>query len=244
MLIIPAIDLKFGACVRLRQGDMDQSTVYSDDPVATATQWVDAGCQRLHVVDLDGAFAGKPENKEAVSEIVKTHPDLPVQLGGGVRDLATVEAYLDLGLRWVIIGTQAVKEPAFVREACRLFPDQIIVGVDAKDGWVATEGWAEASTVSATEVVKRFADDGVSSVVYTDIGRDGMLSGVNIEATATLARETGCPVIASGGLKGMDDVHALLEVEQDGVIGGITGRAIYEGALDLAAAISLTETLR
>lgn len=244
MLIIPAIDLKFGACVRLRQGDMDQSTVYSDDPVATATQWVDAGCQRLHVVDLDGAFAGKPENKEAVSEIVKTHPDLPVQLGGGVRDLATVEAYLDLGLRWVIIGTQAVKEPAFVREACRLFPDQIIVGVDAKDGWVATEGWAEASTVSATEVVKRFADDGVSSVVYTDIGRDGMLSGVNIEATATLARETGCPVIASGGLKGMDDVHALLEVEQDGVIGGITGRAIYEGALDLAAAISLTETPR
>ena len=244
MLIIPAIDLKLGACVRLRQGDMDQSTVYSDDPVATATQWVDAGCQRLHVVDLDGAFAGKPENKEAVSGIVRAHPGLPVQLGGGVRDLATVEAYLDLGLRWVIIGTQAVKEPAFVSEACRLFPDQIIVGVDAKDGWVATEGWAEASTVSATEVVKRFAGDGVSSVVYTDIGRDGMLSGVNIEATASLARETGCPVIASGGLKGMDDVHALLQVEHDGVIGGITGRAIYEGTLDLAAAISLTETPR
>jgi len=218
--------------------------VYSDDPIATATQWVDAGCQRLHVVDLDGAFAGKPENKDAVSGIVAAHPDLPVQLGGGVRDLATVEAYLDLGLRWVIIGTQAVKEPAFVSEACRLFPDRIIVGVDAKDGWVATEGWAQASTVSATEVVKRFAGDGVSSVVYTDIGRDGMLSGVNIEATAALARDTGCPVIASGGLKGMDDVHALLQVEQDGVIGGITGRAIYEGTLDLAAAISLTKAPR
>jgi phosphoribosylformimino-5-aminoimidazole carboxamide ribotide isomerase len=244
MLIIPAIDLKLGACVRLRQGDMDQSTVYSDDPIATATQWVDAGCQRLHVVDLDGAFAGKPENKDAVSGIVAAHPDLPVQLGGGVRDLATVEAYLDLGLRWVIIGTQAVKEPAFVSEACRLFPDRIIVGVDAKDGWVATEGWAQASTVSATEVVKRFAGDGVSSVVYTDIGRDGMLSGVNIEATAALARDTGCPVIASGGLKGMDDVHALLQVEQDGVIGGITGRAIYEDTLDLAAAISLTKAPR
>ena len=244
MLIIPAIDLKLGTCVRLRQGDMDQSTVYSDDPIATASQWVDAGCQRLHVVDLDGAFAGKPENKDAVSGIVAAHPDLPVQLGGGVRDLATVEAYLDLGLRWVIIGTQAVKEPAFVSEACRLFPDRIIVGVDAKDGWVATEGWAQASTVSATEVVKRFAGDGVSSVVYTDIGRDGMLSGVNIEATAALARDTGCPVIASGGLKGMDDVHALLQVEQDGVIGGITGRAIYEGTLDLAAAISLTKAPR
>lgn len=241
MLIIPAIDLKLGACVRLKQGRMEDATTYSEDPVATASQWVSAGCQRLHVVDLDGAFAGKPENKEAVAGIVAEHPELPVQLGGGVRDLATIEAYLDLGLQWVIIGTQAVKEPSFVREACRLFPDQIIVGVDAKDGWVATEGWAEASTVSAVEVVKRFADDGVSSVVYTDIGRDGMLSGVNIEATANLAKETGCPVIASGGLKDLSDVEALLKVERDGVIGGITGRAIYEGTLDLSTAIALTE---
>ncbi len=242
MLIIPAIDLKQGQCVRLRQGRMDDATTYSDDPVATATRWVEAGCSRLHVVDLDGAFAGRPENREAVAGIIETHPNLPVQLGGGVRDLATVESYLDLGLASVIIGTQAVKEPEFVTEACRLFPGHIIVGVDAKDGWVATEGWAEASSVSATEVVKRFAGDGVSSVVYTDIGRDGMMSGVNIEATAALARDTGCPVIASGGLNGMADVAALLEVESDGVIGAITGRAIYEGALDLAAAIALAES--
>ena len=242
MLIIPAIDLKNGACVRLRQGRMEDATVYSDDPVATATRWVDAGAQRLHVVDLDGAFAGKPENKEAVVGILAKHPELPVQLGGGVRDIATIDAYLDLGLRWVIIGTQAVKEPEFVTEACRQFPDQIIVGVDAKDGWVATEGWAEASTVSAVEVVKRFADVGVSSIVYTDIGRDGMLSGVNTEATASLARETGCPVIASGGLKGLSDVTELLAFEADGVIGAITGRAIYEGTLDLSEAIGLTES--
>ena len=242
MLIIPAIDLKNGTCVRLRQGRMEDTTVYSDDPVATATRWVDAGAQRLHVVDLDGAFAGKPENKEAVVGILAKHPELPVQLGGGVRDIATIDAYLDLGLRWVIIGTQAVKEPEFVTEACRQFPDQIIVGVDAKDGWVATEGWAEASTASAVEVVKRFADVGVSSIVYTDIGRDGMLSGVNIEATTSLARETGCPVIASGGLKGLSDVTELLAFEADGVIGAITGRAIYEGTLDLSEAIGLTES--
>ena len=242
MLIIPAIDLKNGTCVRLRQGRMEDATVYSDDPVATATRWVDAGAQRLHVVDLDGAFAGKPENKEAVVGILAKHPELPVQLGGGVRDIATIDAYLDLGLRWVIIGTQAVKEPEFVTEACRQFPDQIIVGVDAKDGWVAIEGWAEASTASAVEVVKRFADVGVSSIVYTDIGRDGMLSGVNIEATASLARETGCSVIASGGLKGLSDVTELLAVEADGVIGAITGRAIYEGTLDLSEAIGLTES--
>jgi len=241
MLIIPAIDLKNGTCVRLKQGRMDDATVYSEDPVATASRWVEAGCQRLHVVDLDGAFSGRPENREAVAAIVAAHPGLPVQLGGGVRDLATIEAYLSLGLAWIIIGTQAVKEPQFVTEACRLFPGQIIVGVDAKDGWVATEGWAEASTISATDVVKRFADDGVSSVVYTDIGRDGMLSGVNVESTALLARETGCPVIASGGLKGLSDIRDLLAVESDGVIGAITGRAIYEGTLDLSDAIALTE---
>ena len=241
MLIIPAIDLKSGTCVRLRQGQMDDATVYSDDPVATATRWVDEGAKRLHLVDLDGAFSGRPENNKAVASILEKHPELPVQLGGGVRDLRTVEAYLELGLRWVIIGTQAVKEPDFVTEACKLFPDQIIVGVDAKDGWVATEGWVKATTVSAVEVVKRFSGDGVSSIVYTDIGRDGMLSGINIEATASLARGTGCPVIASGGLKGLSDVQQLLAVESEGVIGAITGRAIYEGDLDLAEAIRLTD---
>ena len=242
MLIIPAIDLKNGSCVRLRQGRMEDVTVYSDDPVATATRWVEAGAKRLHVVDLDGAFAGRPENKEAVVRILAEHPNLPIQLGGGIRDLATIEAYLDLGLGWIIIGTQAVKDPVLVTEACRRFPSQIIVGVDAKDGWVATEGWAEASTILAVDVVKRFSDVGVSSIVYTDIGRDGMLSGVSVKATASLASETGCPVIASGGLKGLADVTELLAVESDGVIGAITGRAIYEGTLDLAEANRLTET--
>ena len=242
MLIIPAIDLKNGSCVRLRQGRMEDVTVYSDDPVATATRWVEAGAKRLHVVDLDGAFAGKPENKEAVVRILTKHPNLPIQLGGGVRDLATIEVYLDLGLAWVIIGTQAVKDPVLVTEACHQFPGQIIVGVDAKDGWVATEGWAEASAISAVDVVKRFSDVGVSSIVYTDIGRDGMLSGVNVKATASLASETGCSVIASGGLKGLSDVTELLAVESDGVVGAITGRAIYEGTLNLADAIRLTET--
>ena len=242
MLIIPAIDLKNGACVRLRQGRMEDATVYSDDPVATATRWVEAGAKRLHVVDLDGAFAGKPENKEAVVRILAEHPNLPIQLGGGVRDLATIEAYLDLGLAWVIIGTQAVKDPVFVTEACHQFPSQVIVGVDAKDGWVATEGWAEASMIAAVDVVKRFSDVGVSSIVYTDIGRDGMLSGVNVKATASLASETGCSVIASGGLRGLSGVTELLAVESDGVIGAITGRAVYEGTLNLAEAIRLTET--
>ncbi|NBS11194.1 MAG: 1-(5-phosphoribosyl)-5-[(5-phosphoribosylamino)methylideneamino]imidazole-4-carboxamide isomerase [Gammaproteobacteria bacterium] len=241
MLIIPAIDLKQGQCVRLRQGRMEDATVFSDDPAATAKRWQDAGCRRLHVVDLDGAFAGRPENKAAVRAMVSACPDLPIQLGGGVRTLDTIESYLDLGLQWVIIGTQAVKEPAFVKAACHAFPGHIIVGVDAHDGWVATEGWAEASTVSAVEVVKQFAGDGVSSVVYTDIGRDGMLSGVNVEATAQLARETGCPVIASGGLRDLEDIRALLAVSDHGILGAITGRAIYEGTLSLSEALALTE---
>jgi len=241
MLIIPAIDLKQGQCVRLRQGRMEDATVFSDDPGATARRWADAGCRRLHVVDLDGAFAGRPENKAAVRAMVEACPGLPIQLGGGVRTLDTIEAYLALGLEWVIIGTQAVKEPAFVKAACQAFPGHIIVGVDAKDGWVATEGWAQASTVSAIDVVKQFADDGVSSVVYTDIGRDGMLSGVNVEATAELARETGCPIVASGGLRDIEDIRALLAVADHGIVGAITGRAIYEGTLDLAEALAMTE---
>lgn len=241
MLIIPAIDLKQGQCVRLRQGRMEDATVFSDDPAAMARRWMDAGCRRLHVVDLDGAFAGRPENKAAVRAMVQACPGLPIQLGGGVRTLETIEAYLDLGLQWVIIGTQAVKEPSFVKAACQTFSGHIIVGVDAHDGWVATEGWAEASTVSAVEVVKQFAGDGVSSVVYTDIGRDGMLSGVNVEATAQLARDTGCPVIASGGLRDLDDIRALLAVSDQGILGAITGRAIYEGTLDLSDALQLAE---
>ena len=241
MLIIPAIDLKQGQCVRLRQGRMEDATVFSDDPAAMARRWMDAGCRRLHVVDLDGAFAGRPENKAAVRAMVQACPGLPIQLWGGVRTLETIEAYLDLGLQWVIIGTQAVKEPSFVKAACQTFPGHIIVGVDAHDGWVATEGWAEASTVSAVEVVKQFAGDGVSSVVYTDIGRDGMLSGVNVEATAQLARDTGCPVIASGGLRDLDDIRALLAVSDQGILGAITGRAIYEGTLDLSDALQLAE---
>lgn len=242
MLIIPAIDLKHGLCVRLRQGRMDDTTVYSDDPISTASHWVNEGAKRLHIVDLDGAFVGQPKNKEVISLILEAHPDVPIQLGGGVRNIQTIETYIDLGLRWAIVGTQAVKDPAFVKDACRLFPEQIIVGIDAKDGWVATEGWAEASEVSAVEVAKRFADDGVSSIIYTDIGRDGMLSGLNVAATATLAREVDCPVIASGGLRDLSDITDLQALEHEGLIGVITGRAIYEGIINFREAINVVES--
>ena len=220
---------------------MEDSTVYSDNPVKTATRWVEEGTKRLHLVDLDGAFSGKPENREAIQQILKAHPGLPVQLGGGIRDIKTIEFYLDFGIRWIIIGTAAVKNPSFVTQACRLFPGQIIVGIDAEDGMVATDGWAEATTIPALELVKQFAGDGVASIVYTDIGRDGMLSGVNIQATVALARSTDCPVIASGGLKDLSDVMALLSVADEGILGVITGKAIYEGKLILKEAITLTE---
>ena len=236
MLIIPAIDLKDGKCVRLRHGLMDDSTVYGDDPVSMAQRWVDAGARRLHLVDLNGAFAGTPINGAAVTAIAKKFPQLPIQIGGGIRSVEIIEHYLNAGVTYVIIGTKAVKEPAFVGEVCKLFPGHIIVGLDAKNGLVATDGWAEISNIQASELAKRFEQDGVSSIVYTDISRDGMMQGVNIEATVALAQASSIPVIASGGVTNMEDIHALKAVASKGILGAITGRAIYEGTLDLAAA--------
>ncbi|MCK2041098.1 1-(5-phosphoribosyl)-5-[(5-phosphoribosylamino)methylideneamino]imidazole-4-carboxamide isomerase [Chromohalobacter sp. TMW 2.2308] len=241
MLVIPAIDLKDGQCVRLKQGRMDDSTTYGDDPVAMAARWVETGARRLHLVDLNGAFEGQPVNAEAVTAIARAYPELPIQIGGGIRTAATIDAYLEAGVSYVIIGTQAVKDPAFVTEMCRTFPGRVIVGLDARDGYVATDGWAEVSTLKAVDLAKRFADDGVTSIVYTDIARDGMMQGVNIAATAELAREGGLPVIASGGVTHLGDIEALLEVENEGILGAITGRAIYEGKLDVAEAQRLCD---
>ncbi|QIB65789.1 1-(5-phosphoribosyl)-5-[(5-phosphoribosylamino)methylideneamino]imidazole-4-carboxamide isomerase [Kineobactrum salinum] len=241
MLIIPAIDLKDGQCVRLRQGVMDDSTVFSDDPVAVATRWVEAGCRRLHLVDLNGAFAGEPVNGDVVSAIAASYPELPVQIGGGIRTLETIELYLRAGVSYVIIGTLAVKEPAFVAEACKTFPGRIIVGLDAKDGLVATDGWAEVSSVRATDLAKQLESDGVAAIVYTDIARDGMMQGVNVEATVAMARASSIPVIASGGITNLDDIRALNAVAHEGICGAITGRAIYEGTLDVAEAQRLCD---
>ncbi len=241
MLIIPAIDLKDGQCVRLRQGLMEDSTVFSDDPVAVARRWVEAGCRRLHLVDLNGAFAGEPVNGDVVTAIAAAYPGLPIQIGGGIRTLETIEHYLRAGVSYVIIGTKAVKEPAFVAEACRAFPGKIIVGLDAKDGLVATDGWAEVSSVRATDLAKQFESDGVAAIVYTDIARDGMMQGVNVEATVAMARASSIPVIASGGITNMDDIRALNAVAHEGICGAITGRAIYEGTLDVAEAQRLCD---
>jgi len=235
VLLIPAIDLKDGRCVRLRQGRMDEETVFSDDPVRTAGRWVDAGARRLHLVDLNGAFAGKPVNDAAIRAIAARYPELPIQVGGGIRDQATVAAYLNVGVSYCIIGTQAVKEPEFVARACRAFPSHIIVGLDAKGGQVAIEGWAELTEHPVTELARRFEADGVSAIIYTDIGRDGMMTGPNIEATRALAKSISIPVIASGGITDLDDVRALCTVAAGGVTAAITGRAIYEGTLDFAA---------
>ncbi|GGG50121.1 1-(5-phosphoribosyl)-5-[(5-phosphoribosylamino) methylideneamino] imidazole-4-carboxamide isomerase [Pseudohongiella nitratireducens] len=240
MLVIPAIDLKDGQCVRLKQGRMEDSTVFSDAPEEMAAQWKEKGARRLHLVDLNGAFVGEPVNGAIVEAIAKAHPDLPLQIGGGIRDLATIEAYLKAGVRYVIIGTQAVKNPAFVAEACKAFPGHVIVGLDAKDGWVATDGWAKVSTVNVVDLAEQFADDGVDSIIYTDIARDGMMQGVNIEATVRLAEASSIPVIASGGVSRMEDIIQLCKVADTetgaGIMGAITGRAIYEGALDLGEA--------
>ena len=244
MLLIPAIDLKDGQCVRLRQGLMEDATVFSDKPVDMAVHWVAQGARRLHLVDLNGAFAGKPQNLGAIKDILAAvSDDVPVQLGGGIRDLDTIETYLDLGLSYVIIGTAAIKNPQFLRDACDAFPNQIIVGLDAKDGMVATDGWAKVTKYHVTEMGQRFADYGVNSIIYTDIGRDGMLSGVNIEATVKLAEAVSVPVIASGGLTNLDDIRALCEVESSGVEGAVTGRAIYEGAIDFKQAQDLADEL-
>lgn len=236
MLIIPAIDLKDGKCVRLRQGRMDDSTVFSDNPVDVAGRWFDAGARRLHLVDLNGAFEGEPVNGEIVRQIAKRFPNFPIQIGGGIRSLETIEAYLNAGVNYVIIGTKAVKEPEFVEEACREFPDHIIVGLDAKDGKVATDGWAEVSNVEATDLAKQFDQQGVSAIVYTDIARDGMMQGVNVEATVRLAQASSIPVIASGGITNMEDIIALKAQANQGIQGAITGRAIYEGTLDVSKA--------
>ncbi len=242
MLVIPAIDLKDGLCVRLKQGLMDESTVFSDNPVEMAERWVNAGCRRLHLVDLNGAFDGKPVNGGAITAIAKAYPELPIQIGGGIREVSTVEAYLEAGVSFLIIGTKAVREPEFVSELCRLFPGRIIVGLDAIDGLVATDGWANVSTLKATELAKRFEQDGVSSIVYTDIARDGMMQGVNIEQTVAMCDASSTPVIASGGVTNMQDIRALTEVCDRGIIGAITGRAIYEGTLDLAEAQSYCDS--
>lgn len=236
MLIIPAIDLKDGQCVRLRQGLMDDSTVFSNDPVAMAARWVAEGARRLHLVDLNGAFEGAPVNGGVVTAIARAYPKLPIQIGGGIRSLATIEHYLTAGVHYVILGTKAVKEPAFVKEACAAFPGHIIVGLDAKKGLVATDGWAEVSSVKATDLAKQFESDGVSAIVYTDIDRDGMMQGVNIEATVQMAQASSLPIIASGGVTNMQDIEQLMRVASHGICGAITGRAIYEGTLDLATA--------
>jgi phosphoribosylformimino-5-aminoimidazole carboxamide ribotide isomerase len=237
MLLIPAIDLKDGQCVRLQQGDMQASTVFGDDPAAMARRWLQAGARRLHLVDLNGAFAGKPINESAVKSILRAVGDaIPVQLGGGIRDLDTIERYLDDGLSYVVIGTAAVKSPGFLKDACSAFGGHIIVGLDAKDGKVATDGWSKLTGHEVVDLARKFEDYGVEGVIYTDIGRDGMLTGVNVEATVKLAQALSIPVIASGGLSGMADIEALCAVESEGVSGVICGRSIYTGALDFAAA--------
>ncbi len=237
MLLIPAIDLKNGECVRLERGEMQAATVFSSAPADMARHWLAQGAQRLHLVDLNGAFAGRPENEPAIRAILRAvGGDIPVQLGGGIRDLETIERYLDDGLSYVIIGTAAVKNPGFLKEACSAFGGHIIVGLDARDGRVATDGWSKLTGHAVVDLARKFEDYGVASVIYTDIGRDGMLTGLNIEATVRLAEALTVPVIASGGLAGMADVERLLEVEPSGVEGVICGRAIYTGALDFKAA--------
>ncbi len=237
MLLIPAIDLKDGHCVRLIQGDMDQSTTFGENPAAIAARWLEAGARRLHLVDLNGAFAGQPKNLSAIKAILKeVNGQIPVQLGGGIRDLDTIERYIDLGIEYVIIGTAAVKNPGFVQDACSAFAGHVIVGLDAKDGKVAIDGWSKLTGQDVLSTAKRFEDWGVESIIYTDIGRDGMLSGINIDATVKLAQGLKIPVIASGGLSNMADIDALCEVEKEGVEGVICGRAIYSGDLDFAAA--------
>jgi len=244
MLLIPAIDLKDGHCVRLRQGDLGDATIFSEDPAAMAQQWLEQGARRLHLVDLNGAVAGTPKNQVAIKSILKALDDeIPVQIGGGIRDLNTIEKYLDIGLSYVIIGTAAVKDPGFLRDACSAFPGSIIVGLDARDGKVATDGWSKLTRHDVLDIARKFEDYGCEAIIYTDIGRDGMLSGVNIEATVKLAQHVSIPIIASGGVTNLDDIRALCEVEHEGVEGAILGRSIYEGTLDFAEAQDLADEL-
>ena len=243
MLLIPAIDLKDGKCVRLRQGRMEDETVFGDDPVKVAQRWVDAGARRLHMVDLNGAFEGRPVNAASIKAVAEAFPDLPIQVGGGIRDEETVQAYLDAGVQYTIIGTKAVSAPHFINDLCVEFPGHIIVGLDAKEGKVAIDGWSKLSHHSVIDMAQRFEQDGVEAIIYTDIGRDGMMNGVNVESTVELARAITIPVIASGGITSIEDVRALCAVTDEGIVGAITGRAIYEGTLDLAAAQQLADEL-
>ena len=235
MLLIPAIDLKDGKCVRLRRGDPNDATVFSDDPLATAARWVDAGARRLHIVDLDGAFSGEPINAEPIRQIAEQFPQLPIQVGGGLRSEETVEVYIQAGVRYVIIGTRAVAEPHFISDLCVEFPTHVIVGLDAKDGKVATDGWSKLSRHDIIDLARHFEADGVEAIIYTDISRDGMMEGLNFQATLNLAEAVNIPVIAAGGIRDLADVKKLAEIAPAGVIGAVTGRAIYEGALDFAA---------
>ncbi len=229
--------------MRLRQGRMEDETIFSDDPVEVAGRWVEAGARRLHLVDLNGAFAGEPVNGGVIRAIAAAYPELPIQVGGGIRDERTIQAYLDAGVNFVIIGTQAVKEPAFVGRACSAFPGHVIVGLDAKEGMVAIDGWATVTDQEVTELSRRFEQDGVSAIVYTDIGRDGMLSGPNVQATAALANAVSIPIVASGGITDIGDIEALCKADTDNIMGAITGRAIYEGTLDFAAGQALADRL-
>lgn len=241
MIIIPAIDLKDGQCVRLRQGLMENTTVFSDNPLDMAAQWVAQGAKRLHLVDLNGAFEGKPVNAMSVAQIVLAFPDLPVQIGGGIRDMNIANAYIEAGVSYLIIGTMAVMYPKFVSQLCCEFPDKVIVGLDANDGLVAIEGWIQKTDLHVVDLSKKFEQDGVSSIIYTDISRDGMMQGVNIEATTSLAKQTSIPIIASGGITNIDDISRLLSNAHYGIMGAITGRAIYEGTLDLSQAQQLCD---
>jgi phosphoribosylformimino-5-aminoimidazole carboxamide ribotide isomerase len=232
MLLIPAIDIKEGKCVRLRQGLMEDSTVFSDSPLAMADKWVELGAKRLHLVDLDGAFAGKPANAEVINAIAEKYPNVPIQIGGGIRDEETIQAYLDAGVEYVIIGTRAANEPEFISQIAERFGKNLIIGLDAKDGIVAVDGWAKLTDHNVVDLAKRFENDGVQAIIYTDIARDGMMQGVNLEATKHLAESVNIPIIASGGVTDMNDLIELQKIESSGISGVITGRAIYEGTLD------------
>ena len=241
MIVIPAIDLKEGKCVRLEQGLMDKDTVFNDNPAAQARAWQDQGAELLHIVDLDGAFAGEPKNRAAIEAIIAAIT-IPSQLGGGIRDIETIEAYLSLGLSRVIIGTAAQRNPELVKEACARFPGRIVVGIDAKDGMVAVQGWAELTDITAVDLARKFENCGVAAIIYTDISRDGMLQGPNLEATKALAEAVSIPIIASGGVSSLKDIENLMAIEASGVTGVITGKAVYTGAIKLAEAVALTRT--
>ncbi len=243
MLIIPAIDIKNGKCVRLSQGQMDQETIYSENPLDIANKWVEEGAERIHIVDLDGAIEGKPVNVDIIHSIAEAYPNIPLQIGGGIRDEDTIQTYLDVGVSYVIIGTRAVTTPHFVSDVCLEFPGHIIVGLDAKNGKLATDGWSKLSNHDANDMAQRFEEDGVAAIIFTDISRDGMLNSLNIEATVNLCSKISIPVIASGGVTNLEDIRSLCEITEEGIFGVITGRAIYEGTLDFAEAQKLAKKI-